>query len=126
MQIVVKELKGNELKLEIDENSTILEMKEMIFKETQIPVHEQKLIMTGKILVNEKLIKDYNITSKLMLTRTKVNLRQLVKKGFNKYYNDVESEKFTELFMTSNFDQGLMKYSFDDLEKLAEQQLINY
>ncbi|CAO1387455.1 unnamed protein product [Diamesa hyperborea] len=126
MQIVVKELKGNELKLEIDENSTILEMKEMISKETQIPVHEQKLIMTGKILVNEKLIKDYNITSKLMLTRTKVNLRQLVKKGFNKYYNDVESEKFTELFMTSNFDQGLMKYSFDDLEKLAEQQLINY
>ena len=37
MQIVVKELKGNELKLEIDENSTILEMKEVIFKETQIP-----------------------------------------------------------------------------------------
>ena len=91
-----------------------------------ILVHEQKLIMTGKILVNEKLIKDYNITGKLMLTRTKVNLRQLVKKGFNKFYNDVESEKFTELFMTSNFDQGLMKYSFDDLEKLAENQLINY
>ncbi|CAO1406882.1 unnamed protein product [Diamesa serratosioi] len=125
MQIVVKELKGNELKLEIDENLSILDMKEMIFKETQIPVHEQKLIMTGKILVNEKLIKDYNITGKLMLTRTKVNLRQLVKKGFNKFYTDVEAEKFTELFMTSNFEQGLAKYSFDDLEKLAAQQLIN-
>lgn len=82
--------------------------------------------MTGKILVNEKLIKDYNITSKLMLTRTKVNLRQLVKKGFNKFYTDAESEKFTELFMSSNFDQGLLKYSFDDMEKLAEHQLINY
>ena len=37
MQIFIKQLKGNELQLEIDENLSILDMKEMILKETQIP-----------------------------------------------------------------------------------------
>ena len=45
----------------IYKSDTILKLKEKCEKETNIPVFQQNLIYEGRILLNEKLIKDYNL-----------------------------------------------------------------
>jgi ubiquilin len=47
--------------VKITKSDTILKLKEEVEKETQIPPESQNLVYKGRILVNEKLISDYNI-----------------------------------------------------------------
>ena len=45
----------------IYKSNTIFKLKEKCEKETNIPVFQQNLIYERRILLNEKLIKDYNL-----------------------------------------------------------------
>ena len=42
-------------------SDTILKLKEECEKQTQIPISSQNLVYKGRILLNEKLVNDYNI-----------------------------------------------------------------
>ena len=47
--------------VKITKSDTILKLKEEVEKQTQIPPLSQNLVYKGRILVNEKLVSDYNI-----------------------------------------------------------------
>ena len=47
--------------VKIAKSDTILKLKEEVEKQTQIPPESQNLVYKGRILVNEKLVSDYNI-----------------------------------------------------------------
>jgi ubiquilin len=47
--------------IKIAKSDTILKLKEECEKQTQIPPSSQNLVYKGRILVNEKLVSDYNI-----------------------------------------------------------------
>ena len=47
--------------VKIAKSDTILKLKEKCQEQTQIPPESQNLVYKGRILVNEKLVSDYNI-----------------------------------------------------------------
>ncbi|KAJ9079878.1 UV excision repair protein rad23 [Entomophthora muscae] len=62
MQVRVKDLKNKEFKVTIEPNSTILELKQLIGKELDVPTEEQKLIYSGKILSNDITVEKAGIS----------------------------------------------------------------
>lgn len=77
MQLFVKILTGNIIRLPCEENETIQSLKEKIFENTGIPLTSQRLIFAGKELQNEKTVSDCNIpndcTIYLVSTKPKQN-----------------------------------------------------
>ncbi|EIE84327.1 hypothetical protein G6F46_008413 [Rhizopus delemar] len=64
LQITVKTLQQKQFKLDVDSSDTILSVKEKIQESQGHAVAQQKLIFSGKILVDDKKVEDYNITEK--------------------------------------------------------------
>lgn len=63
MLITFKTLQQKTFKIEVDENETVKVLKEKIHSERgdEFPIEGQKLIYAGKILEDDKQIKEYNI-----------------------------------------------------------------
>lgn len=89
MILKIKELKGSELLINIESSDTVTMLKTKIEKESKIPFLEIKLLLSGKVLQDEKTLEEYNITenSKIMLTRAKVDLKSLIQKALAKFYD---------------------------------------
>lgn len=96
MLLKIKELKGNELLVNIESTDTVSTLKTKIEAETKIPYIEIKLLHSGKVLNDEKTLEDYKITesSKIMLTRSKVDLKSLLQKALTKFYDSEKGESF--------------------------------
>lgn len=94
MQLKIKELKGNEFSIKIELNETVASLKNLISVQTGIPVIEQKLLLGGKILIDDKSLEFYNVSesSKIMLTRAKVDLKSLIQKALGKFYDSEKCE----------------------------------
>eukprot|EP01084_Bolivina_argentea_P199094 340736_1 len=60
--ILVKNLAGNTLKLMVQANESIQNVKNKLFKLDGIAVERQRIVFEGKQLENDKILKDYNIT----------------------------------------------------------------
>ncbi|KAG5666551.1 hypothetical protein PVAND_014569 [Polypedilum vanderplanki] len=121
MLIKIKEINGSEFTIDIDPSQSVAVLKSKIEEEKKIPTMEIKLLFSGKVLQDEKTIEDYKIseTSKMMLTRVKVDLKVLLQKALMKYY---DSEKATSIAsaVVANMKKRVQEYSLDDIEKLAE------
>lgn len=50
MKLFIKELKGNEIEINVSEDTKISELKEEIEKQLHIPINQQKILFCGKIL----------------------------------------------------------------------------
>jgi len=61
MQILVKTISGKHIIIEIEETSTILQLKELIYKKEGIPVERFNLLTGTKFLYDKDKISDYNI-----------------------------------------------------------------
>lgn len=61
MQIFIKTLTGKNMVAEVEPSDTIQTLKAKIQDREGIPVDQQRLIFSGKQLVDEKTIADYNI-----------------------------------------------------------------
>lgn len=60
--VTVKPTSGNEkLTIELDTSNTILEFKDLINKQNNIPAAEQRLIYKGQILKDERTVESYGI-----------------------------------------------------------------
>ena len=56
-----KTLKGKTIKLEVELNDTIFDIKNKIQDIEGIPSDQQRLLFSGKELIDEKLWSDYNV-----------------------------------------------------------------
>lgn len=61
MQILVKTISGKHIIIEIEATSTILQLKEQIFKKEGIPVERFNLLTETKFLYDKDKISDYNL-----------------------------------------------------------------
>lgn len=61
MKLTIKTLKQEELSVEVESSGTILDIKKQVFEKYGHPVHLQKLIYLGKILVDDSTIAQNNI-----------------------------------------------------------------
>ena len=61
MQLFVKTLTGKTITIEVEPSDTILTMKEKIYEKENIPVDQQRLILCGKSLENDKLVSDFEL-----------------------------------------------------------------
>lgn len=95
MLLKIKELKGNELSIQIESSDTVLTLKSKIEAASGVPIAEIKLLLSGKVLQDEKTLEEYKISesSKIMLTRTKVDLKNLIQKALGKFYDAEKGEK---------------------------------
>jgi ubiquitin-like protein Nedd8 len=99
MQIKIKEINGSEFTIELESSQTVAVLKSKIEETKAIPAIEIKLLFSGKVLQDEKTLEDYKVseTSKIMLTRVKVDLKVLIQKALMRYY-DSEKGEFWEGF----------------------------
>lgn len=122
MKLIVKVLNGEECTIEVEESSTILDVKVEVEKRMKIPLPHQKLLNVGRTLADDKTVNSYsNIKdgTKLILVIKKPDpLRDVIFRSFKKYYNEQQSEKLTAEFMT-DFEKKMKQLSLDDIEHLA-------
>ncbi|CAD6996262.1 ubiquitin-like protein 1 [Ceratitis capitata] len=125
MQITIKVLKGQDFTLDVEPTTLISEMKEEIEKKLSIPLAEQKLLLLGRTLSDEKAVSAYpnlHEGSKLNLVvmRPRIEgLREVIQRSFRKYYSDQQADKLVTAFM-SDFEMNLKQMSLDDIDRLSE------
>ncbi|CAH6421217.1 Ubiquitin [uncultured virus] len=81
MKILVQTLQQEKFEIEVDDNSTILDLKNIIStKKKEIPFDHIKLIFEGKIMENEKSLEFYSLKnqSRIVLLVTKPKTKQPV------------------------------------------------
>ena len=76
MKIIIKDLRGKQDEISVDENIDISQLKSMISnKEEMAP----KLIYNGKLLVDENKLKDYNIVDGSTIIKIERRKQQMMK-----------------------------------------------
>ena len=61
VEVHCKTLTGARISIKIDEEKTIFNLKQSIYKKTDIMIDDQQLVYNGKSLENESTIKSFNI-----------------------------------------------------------------
>jgi ubiquitin len=61
MQIFIKTLIGRTITLHVEPNYSIRNIKEIIYNKESIPIDEQRLIFSGKQLMDDRTLSDYNV-----------------------------------------------------------------
>jgi len=56
-------LTGRILHIQVDPNDTILQVKQEIYKQDQLPLDQQRLVFNGTTLENDKFVYEYGIKS---------------------------------------------------------------
>jgi hypothetical protein len=59
VELKVKTLDSRVISLQVEGNQTILDVKNSIFKETQVPIEQQRLIFRGKVLKDNLALSEY-------------------------------------------------------------------
>jgi ubiquitin len=119
MQISVKTLTGKTITLEVEPNSTITYVKELIYNKEKLSIDEQRLIFAGKQLEDGRCLSDYNIPNEATLHMV-VKLRMMSEdsgkdgyelyKGKNKLKIAIVDNQ-NNVKITSNNDADI-KYSY--------------
>ncbi|KAI5713455.1 ubiquitin-like protein 4A isoform X1 [Diaphorina citri] len=141
MKISVKVLQGQEIFLDVNSEMSILELKNKINEALKIPVSDQKLLATGRPLLDTKQILDYpqikegtklNLVVKRALKESSQSvaggsnvtiLRDASYKFLRKYFTETQSNKIADEFI-KEFNKSISTLSLDDLEALASSYLM--
>lgn len=130
MQITVKILNGQEVRLEVSENDQISLIKELASEKLDVPVEQQRLLFKGKTLADSSTLGEHQITegSKLHLSVRKSGqgassgnsedffglLKEVIKGHFSEQDTERVMQKFREDFKT-----WVWSLSLDDIERMA-------
>ncbi|ORX93425.1 UV excision repair protein Rad23 [Basidiobolus meristosporus CBS 931.73] len=64
MKLTIKTLQQKQFQIEVEPEDTVLTLKGKVEQSQGYPVAQQKLIFSGKILVDDKLVSEYNATER--------------------------------------------------------------
>lgn len=67
MKIKIKTLDNKELELEIESNLSVLDLKKLIEKRSNIPSDRQRIIYQGRVLLDDKKVSDYDVMNETVL-----------------------------------------------------------
>jgi len=145
MKIVVKVLQGQEYTLEVTEQTRVQEVKEQLDKLVSVPPAQQKLLLTGRPLADDKCISDYpsvkegtrlnlivntkgEATTLSKKTAVKADkktgepdlsiLREAAYKFLRDFYSESETQRIVEEF-GKEFLRSVSTLSLDDYERIA-------
>ncbi|XP_073228963.1 uncharacterized protein [Porites lutea] len=130
MQISVKKLNGQEIRLEVSENDPISLVKNLVSEKLGIPAVQQRLVFKGKTLADSSHLREYQIVdgSKIHLSIKKLGdgassdtdndffglLRNFLRSHFSAQDTERVISKFKE-----DFKSWIWSLSLDDVERLA-------
>jgi ubiquitin C len=63
MSVFVKTITNRNLAFTLEDNMTVMELKQQIESVEGIPIEQMKLIYSGKLLIDNKYLKEYNIVN---------------------------------------------------------------
>lgn len=102
---------------------TVLELKKEIAKLVDVPVYRQNILVTGRVLADEKTLNTYPTIkdgTKLQVIIKKTEpLDAVMQKLLKRFFSQEHSETLTENLM-ADFQKRLDQLSLDDIEKLAK------
>lgn len=107
----------------MSDTTTVFELKQRIEKALRIPVAHQKLLCTGRTLVDDKTISSYspaikNGTKLTLVVKEPEPLRDIIAKVFKRHYTDSQADEMAKE-MIENFEKRVQQLSLDDLERMA-------
>uniref|UniRef100_A0A0A9Z5X8 Ubiquitin-like protein 4A n=1 Tax=Lygus hesperus TaxID=30085 RepID=A0A0A9Z5X8_LYGHE len=125
MKITVKILQGQETTLEVSDQTSVKDLKQHVFQTLKVPVNQQKLLLTGKPLSDEKYLVDYPLIkdgTKINLVVKKTDedsvLRVAITNFLRKSYNEQDSQKIADEFM-KEFYRSMSTLNLEDIERIA-------
>lgn len=134
MIVTIKIIAGQEIDLEVESNFTISSLKELVSRQINVPVEQQRLVFKGKILADAQCLCDYNIVAgtKLHLTVKKAEPRNFtaeddkarekllaqLKISLNSQFSPGDVEKILDQF-SKDLDRQVVNSSLDDIERVA-------
>ncbi|BET00313.1 UBQ [Nesidiocoris tenuis] len=125
MKITVKILQGQETTLEVTDQTSVRDLKQHVFQALKIPVNQQKLLLTGKPLSDEKFLIDYPLIkdgTKINLVVKKIDedsvLKAAITNFLRKNYNEQDSLKIADEFM-KEFYRSMSTLNLEDIERIA-------
>jgi len=126
MKVIVKILQGQEATVEVTADTTVKELKSHVFNSLNVPVNQQKLLLTGKPLADDKCIMDYPSIkdgTKLNLVIKKGSedesvLRAAVVNFLRTKFTETDTQKIAEEFM-KEFYRSMATLNLEDIERIA-------
>ncbi|XP_014256973.1 ubiquitin-like protein 4A [Cimex lectularius] len=125
MKITVKVFQGQETTFEVNDRTSVKELKQHVSQALKVPVNQQKLLLTGKPLSDEKCLVDYP----LIKDGTKINL--VVKKAeeecvlrlavinyLKNRFSEAETGRIADEFM-KEFNRSMSTLNLEDIERIA-------
>ncbi|CAH0564131.1 unnamed protein product [Brassicogethes aeneus] len=126
MKIVVKNIKGGSSIVEVNEHTSILDVKKLVENDIKIPWAQQTLVLFGKTLQDEKSIGDYpkikDMTKLHAAVKKAESLQVVLARFLRRYYSDEQCNLITEEFMRI-VQSKMDSMSLDDLERIAKIEL---
>lgn len=134
MIVTIKFIAGQEIDLEVESDYTISSLKELVSRQFNVPVEQQRLVFKGKILADGQCLCDYNIVAgtKLHLTVKKAEPRNYpaeddkarekfiaqLRISLKTQFTSSDTEKVVEQF-SKDLDKQVVNSSLDDIERVA-------
>ncbi|XP_059481590.1 ubiquitin-like protein 4A [Neocloeon triangulifer] len=134
MKITIKMLQGRECSLEVTPDTSVIALKRMISPQLCVPVAEQKLLILGKPMQDDKKLSDYSVKEgcKINLIRRvcdsnshtadKPGLRDTMLAFLLKHMPPDKALKVLDEFM-KDFNKSINSLSIDDIERIAKTRL---
>ncbi|XP_050297720.1 ubiquitin-like protein 4A [Anthonomus grandis grandis] len=122
MQIIIKCLKGGSTSAEVDQGTSILDVKRKVEKDLKIPINQQTLLVLGSPLQENKTVGDYpkikEGTKLYVVIKKPESFQMVLTKFLRRAYSEDQTRLIFDEFMR-NFKKNINSLSLDDLEKLA-------
>jgi len=132
MKISIKILNGQECSFDVHSGMTVAELKNHVFEAFKVPVKDQRLLLTGRPLCDEKTLIEYpqikdgarlNLVVKQQQSIIKTeDLEEIITRHVKEHYSTEDTVKVLKEFM-KEFDRSFTQFSLDDYERMAKSLL---